>query len=132
MNTLNILKQIIALEFGTMSLFACLGALLIMLDLEKLSKFCFIVSLVFLFIMVLTAIGYMWWRLLLMVSYKVAVLFLILTIINSSILLNYYGEENLSNMTKRVLIVLEDLNPILFGIFLLGLLATICQLFGWV
>ena len=67
-----------------------------------------------------------------MVSYKVAVLFLILTIINSSILLNYYGEENLSNMTKRVLFVLEDLNPILFGIFLVGLLATICQLFGWV
>lgn len=67
-----------------------------------------------------------------MVSYKVALLFLILTIINSSILLNYYGEENLSNMTKRILIVLEDLNPILFGIFLLGVLATICQLFGWV
>lgn len=61
MNTLNILKQIIAPEFGTMSLFACLGAVLIMLDLEgKLSKFCFIVSLVFLFIMVLTAIAYMW------------------------------------------------------------------------
>lgn len=66
-----------------------------------------------------------------MVSYKVSVLFLILTIINSCILINYYGEENLSNMTKRVLIVLEDLNPILFGIFLLGVLATICQLFGW-
>ena len=129
MNTLNILKQIIAPEFGTMSLFACLGALLIMLDLEKLSKFCFIVSLVFLFIMVLVICG---WRLLVMVSYKVAVLFLILTVINSCILINYYGEENLSNMTKRVLIVLEDLNPILFGIFLLGALATICQLFGWV
>ncbi len=67
-----------------------------------------------------------------MVSYKVAVLFLILIVINSCILINYYGEENLSNMTKRVLIVLEDLNPILFGIFLLGALATICQLFGWV
>lgn len=67
-----------------------------------------------------------------MVSYKVAVLFLILTVINSCILINYYGEENLSNMTKHVLIVLEDLNPILFGIFLLGVLATICQLFGWV
>lgn len=67
-----------------------------------------------------------------MVSYKVAVLFLILTVINSCILINYYGEENLSNMTKRVLIVLEDLNPILFGIFLLGVLAIICQLFGWV
>ena len=67
-----------------------------------------------------------------MVSYKGAVLFLILTVINSCILINYYGEENLSNMTKRVLIVLEDLNPILFGIFLLGALATICQLFGWV
>lgn len=60
MCTLDILKQIIAPEFGTMSLFAGLGALLIMLDLEKLSKFCFIVSLVFLFVMVLTAIGYMW------------------------------------------------------------------------
>lgn len=60
MSTLDILKQIMAPEFGTMSLFAGLGALLIMLDLEKLSKFCFIVSLVFLFIMVLTAIGYMW------------------------------------------------------------------------
>lgn len=60
MNTLDIFKQIIVPEFGIMSLFACLGALLIMLDLEKLSKFCFIVSLVFLFIMVLTAIGYMW------------------------------------------------------------------------
>ena len=60
MNTLNILKQIIVPEFGTMSLFAGLGAVLLMLDLEKLSKFCFIVSLVFLFIMVLTAIAYMW------------------------------------------------------------------------
>ena len=67
-----------------------------------------------------------------MVSYKIAGLCLILTGINSCILINYYGEENLSNMTKRVLIVLEDLNPILFGIFLLGVLATICQLFGWV
>ena len=67
-----------------------------------------------------------------MLSYKVALLFLILAVINSCILLNYYGEENLSNMTKRVLIVLEDLNPILFGIFLVGLLATICQVFGWV
>lgn len=60
MSTLDILKQIIVPEFGTMSLFAGLGALLIMLDLEKLSKFCFIVSLVFLFVMVLTAIVYMW------------------------------------------------------------------------
>ena len=67
-----------------------------------------------------------------MLSYKVALLFLILTGLNSCILINYYGEENLSNMTERVLIVLEDLNPILFGIFLLGALATICQLFGWV
>ena len=60
MSALDIFKHIIAPEFGTMSLFACLGSILIMLDLEKLSKFCFIVSLVFLFIMVLTAIGYMW------------------------------------------------------------------------
>lgn len=60
MNTLNILKQIIAPEFGTMSLFACIGSVLMILDLEKLSKFCFIISLVFLFIMVLTAIVYMW------------------------------------------------------------------------
>lgn len=67
-----------------------------------------------------------------MLSYKVALLFLILTGLNSCILINYYGEENLSNMTERVLIVLEDLNPILFGIFLVGLLATICQVFGWV
>ena len=60
MNTLNILKQIIVPEFYTMSLFACLGSVLMILDLEKLSKFCFIVSLVFLFVMVLTAIAYMW------------------------------------------------------------------------
>lgn len=60
MNTLNILKQIIVPEFGTMSLFACLGALLMILELETLSKLCFIASLVFLFIMVLTAIVYMW------------------------------------------------------------------------
>lgn len=60
MNTLNILKQIITPEFGTMTLFSCLGALLMVFELEKLSKACFIVSLVFLFIMVLTAIGYMW------------------------------------------------------------------------
>lgn len=60
MSTLDILKQIIVPEFGTMSLFAGLGALLMVLDLWKLSKVCFIVSLVFLFIMVLTAIGYMW------------------------------------------------------------------------
>lgn len=60
MNTLNILKQIIVPEFGTMSLFACLGALLMVFEMDKLSKVCFIVSLVFLFIIVLTAIGYMW------------------------------------------------------------------------
>lgn len=60
MSTLDILKQIMVPEFGTMSLFAGLGAVLLMLDLEKLSKFCFIVSLVFLFVMVLTAIVYMW------------------------------------------------------------------------
>lgn len=60
MSTLEILKQIIVPEFGTMSLFACLGALLMMLELETLSKLCFIVSLVFLFIMVLTSIVYMW------------------------------------------------------------------------
>lgn len=60
MNTLNILKQIIAPEFGTMSLFACLGAMLMVFDLWKLSKVCLIISLVFLFIMVLTAIAYMW------------------------------------------------------------------------
>ena len=60
MNTLNILKQIIVPEFGTMSLFACLGALLMILELETLSKLCFIASLSFLFVMVLTAIGYMW------------------------------------------------------------------------
>lgn len=60
MSTLNILKQIIAPEFGTMSLFACLGAVLMVFEMEKLSKFCFIVSLVFLFVMVLTAIVYMW------------------------------------------------------------------------
>lgn len=57
---LNILKQIIAPEFCTMSLFTCLGSVLMILDLEKLSKFCFIVSLVFLFIMVLTVIIYIW------------------------------------------------------------------------
>ena len=60
MNTLNILKQIIAPEFGTMSLFACLGALLMVFEMEKLSKVSLIITLVFLFIMVLTAIGYMW------------------------------------------------------------------------
>lgn len=63
MNILNILKQIIVPEFGTMALFAILGSVFLILDLEeleKLSKFCFIIALVFLFIMVLTAIGYMW------------------------------------------------------------------------
>lgn len=60
MNTLNILKQIIAPEFGTMSLFACLGALLMVFEMDRLSKVCLIITLVFLFIMVLTAIAYMW------------------------------------------------------------------------
>ena len=60
MSALDIFKQIIVPEFGTMSLFACLGSVLMILDLEKLSKVCFIVSLVFLFVMVLTAIAYMW------------------------------------------------------------------------
>lgn len=60
MSTLDILKQIIAPEFGTMSLFACLGALLMVFEMEKLSKVCLIITLVFLFIMVLTAIAYMW------------------------------------------------------------------------
>lgn len=60
MSTLDILKQIMAPEFGTMSLFACLGALLMVFEMEKLSKVCLIITLVFLFIMVLTAIAYMW------------------------------------------------------------------------
>lgn len=60
MSILEILKQIIVPEFGTMTLFACLGALLMMIELDKLSKACFIVALVFLFIFVLTAIVYMW------------------------------------------------------------------------
>lgn len=60
MITLNVLKQIIVPEFGTMSLFACLGAMLMVFDLWKLSKVCLIISLVFLFTMVLTAIAYMW------------------------------------------------------------------------
>ena len=60
MSALDIFKQIIAPEFGTMSLFACLGALLMVFEMDKLSKVCFIVSLVFLFVMVLTAIAYMW------------------------------------------------------------------------
>lgn len=60
MNVLVILKQIIAPEFGTMSIFACLGAILMIFELDILSKVCFILSLVFLFMLVLTGIGYMW------------------------------------------------------------------------
>lgn len=60
MNILNILKQIIVPEFGTMSLFACLGAILMIFELEIISKVCFILALVFLFMLVLTGIGYMW------------------------------------------------------------------------
>lgn len=60
MSILGILKQIIVPEFGTMILFVCLGAILTMLELDKLSKACFILALVFLFILVLTGIAYMW------------------------------------------------------------------------
>ena len=69
---------------------------------------------------------------LLMFSYKVMIVSFALFVIDAAVLYSFYGEEGLSNRERRVLILVEKLSAILFGILLISLAATVCQLFGLV
>lgn len=68
----------------------------------------------------------------LMFSYKVMIVSFALFVIDVAVLYSFYGEEVLSNREERVLILVEKLSAILFGILLISLAATVCQMFGWV
>ena len=68
----------------------------------------------------------------LMFSYKVMIVSCALFLIDAAVLYSFYGEEVLSNRERRVLILIEKLSAILFGILLISLAATVCQIFGWV
>lgn len=67
-----------------------------------------------------------------MFSYKVMIVSFALFVIDVAVLYSFYGEEVLSNREERVLILVEKLSAILFGILLISLAATVCQIFGWV
>lgn len=67
-----------------------------------------------------------------MFSYKVMIISFALFVIDVAVLYNFYGEEVLTNKEERVLILVEKLSAILFGILLISLTATVCQIFGWV
>lgn len=67
-----------------------------------------------------------------MFSYKVMIVSFALFVIDASVLYSFYGEEVLSNREERVLNLVEKLSAILFGILLISMAATVCQLFGWV
>lgn len=66
-----------------------------------------------------------------MFSYKVMIVSCALFLIDAAVLYSFYGEE-VSNRERRVLILVEKLSAILFGILLISMAATVCQLFGWV
>lgn len=68
----------------------------------------------------------------LMFSYKVMIVSFALFVIDAAVLYSFYGEEVLTNREERILILVEKLSAILFGILLISLVATVCQLFGWV
>lgn len=67
-----------------------------------------------------------------MFSYKVMIVSFALFVIDAVVLYSFYGEKVLSNREERVLILVEKLSAILFGILLISLAATVCQIFGWV
>ena len=67
-----------------------------------------------------------------MFSYKVMIVSFALFVIDVAVLYSFYGEEVLSNREERVLILAEKLSAILFGILLISMAATVCQMFGWV
>lgn len=67
-----------------------------------------------------------------MFSYKVMIVSFALFVIDVAVLYSFYGEEVLTNREERVLILVEKLSAILFGILLISLAATVCQIFGWV
>lgn len=67
-----------------------------------------------------------------MFSYKVMIVSFALFVIDAAVLYSFYSEEVLTNREERVLILVEKLSAILFGILLISLAVTVCQLFGWV
>lgn len=67
-----------------------------------------------------------------MVSYRVMLLFIALAVLNSTVIISYIGEKNLSKATEQVIEILEIIDIILFSIALVAAVATACQLLGWV
>ena len=67
-----------------------------------------------------------------MFSYKVMIVSFALFVIDVAVLYSFYGEEVLTYREERLLILVEKLSAILFGILLISLAATVCQIFGWV
>lgn len=66
-----------------------------------------------------------------MFSYNVMIVSFILLVIYTAILLNYHNEE-VHGLEERILIIIDKAFAIIFGIFLISAVATICQIFGWV
>ena len=66
-----------------------------------------------------------------MFSFNVMIASLVLFILDSIILVNYQNEE-VHGLEERILILIDRSVAIVFGIFLIAVVATLCQLFGWV
>ena len=66
-----------------------------------------------------------------MFSFNVMIASLVLFILDSIILVNYQNED-VHGLEERILILIDRSLAIVFGIFLMSAVATICQLLGWV
>lgn len=66
-----------------------------------------------------------------MFSFKVMIASLMLFILESILLISYQNEE-VHGLEERVLILIDRSFAIVFGIFIIATVATICQIFGWV
>ena len=66
-----------------------------------------------------------------MFSYNVMIVSFMLLVLDAIILLNYQNEE-VHGLEERILILMDRAFAIIFGVFLISAVATICQIFGWV
>lgn len=66
-----------------------------------------------------------------MFSFKIMIASLMLFILESVLLISYQNEE-VHGLEERVLILIDRSFAIVFGIFIIATVATMCQLFGWV
>lgn len=66
-----------------------------------------------------------------MFSFKIMIASLMLFILESVLLISYQNEE-VYGLEERVLILIDRSFAIVFGVFLIATVATICQMFGWV